>query len=96
MACLGPRGALLHWQLSQDAPLAARALEARIQQFMARHVLPLVQSHGLAHPALDKMMAEVGGWGPVRARMLWPYASAPEDAIRNARAALRDMLPEFC
>jgi hypothetical protein len=32
----------------------------------------------------------------VRARMLWPYASAPEDAIRNARAALRDMLPEFC
>lgn len=96
VACLGPRGALLHWQLSQDTPQAARELEARIQQFMAGHVLPLVQSHGLAHPALDKMMAEVGGWGPVRARMLWPYASAPEDAIRNARAALRDMLPEFC
>ena len=96
VACLGPRGALLHWQLSQDAPARAVELEGRIQQFMARHVLPLVQSHGLAHPALDKMMAEVGGWGPVGARMLWPYASAPEDAIRNARAALRDMLPEFC
>ena len=96
VACLGPRGAMLHWQLSQDAPARAEELEGRIQQFMARHVLPLVQSHGLAHPALDKMMAEVGGWGPVGARMLWPYASAPDDAIRNARAALRDMLPEFC
>lgn len=96
VACLGPRGALLHWQLSRDAPQAAQALEARIQQFMARHVLPLVHSHGLAHPALDKMMAEVGGWGPVRARMLWPYASAPQDAIREARAALHDLLPEFC
>jgi dihydrodipicolinate synthase/N-acetylneuraminate lyase len=96
VACLGPRGALLHWRLSQEAPEQARALEGRIQQFMARHVLPLVQTHGLAHPALDKMMAEVGGWGPVGARMLWPYASAPTDAIRNARAALRDLLPEFC
>ena len=96
VACLGPRGALLHWRLSGEAPEQARELEGRIQLFMARHVLPLVQRHGLAHPALDKMMAEVGGWGPVGARMLWPYASAPQDAIRNARAALRDLLPEFC
>ena len=70
-------------------------LERRIQQFMAQHVLPLVGSHGLSHPALDKMMAEVGAWGPVRARMLWPYASAPQAAIERARAALRDLLPEF-
>jgi GTP cyclohydrolase III len=62
---------------------------------MAQHVLPLVGSHGLSHPALDKMMAEVGAWGPVQARMLWPYASAPQVAIKSARAALRDLLPEF-
>ena len=96
VACLGPRGALRHWQLSADAPAQAAELESRIQRFMALHVLPLVQSHGLAHPALDKMMAEVGGWGPVGARMLWPYASAPQSAVREARAALRDLLPEFC
>ncbi|MBL8339243.1 MAG: dihydrodipicolinate synthase family protein [Rhodoferax sp.] len=96
VACLGPRGALLHWQLSAESPERAGELESRIQQFMARYVLPLVQTHGLAHPALDKMMAEVGAWGPVRARMLWPHASAPDAAIRDARAALRDMLPEFC
>lgn len=95
VACLGPRGALLHWRLSQDSPQQARELESRIQRFMADHILPLAHSHGLSHPALDKMMAEVGGWGPVRARMLWPYASAPDDTIRNARAALRDLLPEF-
>ena len=62
---------------------------------MVQHVLPLVGSHGLSHPALDKMMAEVGAWGPVRARTLWPYASAPQDAIERARAALRELLPEF-
>ena len=95
VACLGPRGALHHWQLSATAPESAAELERRIQQFMAQHVLPLVGSHGLSHPALDKMMAEVGAWGPVQARMLWPYASAPQAAIKSARAALRDLLPEF-
>ena len=95
VACLGPRGAQHHWQLSATAPESAVELERRIQQFMAQHVLPLVGSHGLSHPALDKMMAEVGAWGPVRARMLWPYASAPQDAIERARTALRDLLPEF-
>ena len=95
VACLGPRGAQHHWQLSGTAPEAAAELERRIQEFMAQQVLPLVSSHGLSHPALDKMMAEVGAWGPVRARMLWPYASAPQGAIDRARAALRDLLPEF-
>jgi dihydrodipicolinate synthase/N-acetylneuraminate lyase len=95
VACLGPRGALHHWQLSAEAPAAAVDLERRIQRFMAEHVLPLVNSHGLSHPALDKMMAEVGAWGPVRARMMWPYASAPQEAIVRARAALVDLLPEF-
>lgn len=95
VACLGPRGALHHWQLSASSPKEAQDLEQRIQQFMTQHVLPLVSSHGLSHPALDKMMAEVGAWGPVRARMLWPYASAPQEAIHSARAALRDLLPEF-
>lgn len=95
VACLGPRGALHHWHLSATAPEAAAELERRIQQFMQQQVLPLVGSHGLSHPALDKMMAEVGAWGPVRARMLWPYATAPQDAITQARAALRALLPEF-
>ena len=96
VACLGPHGALLHWRLSHDDPPRAHQLEARIQNFMTLHVLPLVHSHGLSHPALDKMMAEVGAWGPVRARMLWPYQSAPDDAIQRARAALAGCLPEFC
>jgi dihydrodipicolinate synthase/N-acetylneuraminate lyase len=95
VACLGPRGAVQHWRLSEEAPQAARELESRIQHFMAAYILPLVHSQGLSHPALDKMMAEVGGWGPVTARMLWPYATASDDAILRARAALRDLLPEF-
>jgi dihydrodipicolinate synthase/N-acetylneuraminate lyase len=95
VACLSPRGALRHWQLSADAPERAYELEARIQHFMAQHILPLVATHGLSHPALDKMMAAVGRWGPVSAQMLWPYASAPQAAIDRARAALRDILPEF-
>ena len=95
VACLGPRGALHHWHLSATAPEAAADLERRIQQFMAQQVLPLVGSHGLSHPARDTRRGEGGAWGPVRARMLWPYATAPQDAITRARAALRELLPEF-
>lgn len=95
VACLSPAGARLHWRWSLEAPERARDLEQRIQQFMALHVLPWVQSHGLSHPALDKLMAEIGAWGPVSSRMLWPYASAPAEAVQAGRRALPGLLPEF-
>ncbi|WP_244606440.1 dihydrodipicolinate synthase family protein [Arsenicitalea aurantiaca] len=95
VACLSPKGACLHWDLAGSDPVAAAELEARIMAFMASHVLPLVRSHGLSNGALDKLMAAAGGWGPIGPRLLWPYASAPEDAVTAAGKAARNMLPEF-
>lgn len=95
VACLSPRGALLHWELAASDPDGAANLEGRIQSFMQTHVVPLVASHGLSHAALDKMMAEAGGWGPVTARLMWPHVSAPPEAVSQAATAARAMLPEF-
>lgn len=95
VACLSPRGALLHWRLAGEDPPAAADLEARIQAFMKTHVVPLVASHGLSHAALDKLMAAAGGWGPVSERLMWPHVSAPEGSVPAVAAAMREMLPEF-
>jgi len=95
VACLSPRGALLHWDLAASDPYRAVELETRIQSFMQTHVVPLVASHGLSHAALDKMMAEASGWGPVSARLMWPHVSAPPEAVSQAAKAAREMLPEF-
>jgi len=95
VACLSPRGALLHWDLAASDPARAVELETRIQSFMQIHVVSLVASHGLSHAALDKMMAEAGGWGPVSARLMWPHVSAPPEAVSQAAEAAREMLPEF-
>ena len=95
VACLSPRGALLHWDLAQRDPARAADLEARIREFLHAHVLPLVDSHGLSHAALDKLMAAAGGWGPLSARMMWPHVSAPADAVTRVATMARRALPEF-
>ncbi|WDR03132.1 dihydrodipicolinate synthase family protein [Devosia algicola] len=95
VACLSPRGAMLHWKLAGSDHEAAVELEARIQAFMSQYVMPLVKSHGLSNGALDKLMAAAGGWGPVSQRLLWPYSSAPDDAVTRASLGARSMLPEF-
>jgi dihydrodipicolinate synthase/N-acetylneuraminate lyase len=95
VACLSPLLALLHWRLAQDDPPRALDLEARIQAFMQTHVVPLVASHGLSHAALDKLMAAVGGWGPVSERLMWPHVSAPPGMVAAVAGAARALLPEM-
>lgn len=95
VACLSPKGALLHWQLAGEDPERAMELEKRIVGFMQRWIIPLVRSHGLSNVALDKMMAAIGGWGPVSGRLLWPYISAPSEVLSEARQRYKCMLPEF-
>ena len=95
VACLSPRGALLHWQLAEEDPERATELEKRIVSFMQQWIIPLISSHGLSNIALDKMMAAIGGWGPVSERLLWPYISAPTEALNEAREHYNKMLPEF-
>jgi dihydrodipicolinate synthase/N-acetylneuraminate lyase len=95
MACLNPSGAAKHWRMIEEDPAAALDLERRINLFLRDHVLPFRASHGLSDAALDKLMAAAGGWGPVSARLLWPYVSAPEDEVARVAASARALIPEF-
>jgi dihydrodipicolinate synthase/N-acetylneuraminate lyase len=95
MACLSPTGAAKFWRLIETDPRAATDLEARIDRFLGGHVLPLRESRGLSDAALDKLMAAAGKWGPVSARLLWPYDSASGDDVAALAAAARELIPEF-
>ena len=95
MACLSPAGAVAWWRLIETDRSAAIDLERRIQRFLAEHILPYRKSLGLSDAALDKLMAAAGGWGPVSPRLLWPYSSAPDEAVAAVAAAARSLIPEF-
>ena len=95
VACLSPDGAVRYWHLIETDPAAAEDLEARFSLFLKTHLMPLVQRDGLSDAALDKLMAAAGGWGPVSARLLWPYSYADDDAVAAVAHAARRDLPEL-
>ncbi len=95
VACLSPRGAVRWWnQLLSDLD-AALAFEPRVVGFIEKHMIPLRASEALSDVALDKAMAAAGGWAPLTQRLLWPYASASEEAVKTIAAAARRELPEL-
>jgi dihydrodipicolinate synthase/N-acetylneuraminate lyase len=95
IACLSPNGAVRHWRLIETDPAAAQDLEARINRFLGGHILPLARAYGLSDPALDKLLAAAGGWGPVGPDLLWPYSSATSEHVAAAARAARNELPEL-
>ncbi|NOZ33102.1 MAG: dihydrodipicolinate synthase family protein, partial [Alphaproteobacteria bacterium] len=95
VACLSPDGAVRHWRMIETDPAAARDLEARINRFLGGHILPLARAYGLSDPALDKLLAAAGGWGPVGPDLLWPYTSATSEHVAAAARAAQNELPEL-
>jgi dihydrodipicolinate synthase/N-acetylneuraminate lyase len=69
VACLSPAGAQRWYaQMLVDLP-AALALEQRIRQFMDTAIVPYIVRDGYANPALDKLLAAIGGWADVGTRL---------------------------
>lgn len=95
VACLSPAGAVRWWRQLGENPTAALAFEARVVCFMKEHVLPLAARYGLSNAALDKAMATAGRWCPIGPELLWPYTSAPNEAVMQLGAAARHELPEL-
>ena len=62
---------------------------------MNEHVLPFAARHGLSNAALDKAMAAAGRWCPIGPELLWPYGSAPGEAVIELGTAARRQLPEL-
>ena len=95
VACLSPAGAQ-RWtdQMRVDLP-AALAVEQRIQAFMDAHIAPFIARDGYANPALDKLLAAIGGWAEVGTRLRWPYRWIDPSAAERLRPIARSMVPEL-
>ena len=59
----------------------AKQIERRVVNFMKTHILPLATR--LSNTGLDKLLACVGGWGPISEKVLWPYEGATLDEVNN-------------
>lgn len=95
VACLSPAGAQA-WTDRMAADIeGALDLERRICRFMDQHVVPFRAQHGYSNAALDKLLAAVGGWGPVGTRLRRPYRWIDEAEAERLRPVARSMMPEL-
>jgi dihydrodipicolinate synthase/N-acetylneuraminate lyase len=95
VACLQPQGAQRWYEMMTTAPDAALDLERRIQEFMNRYIVPFRDVQGYANFALDKLLAEIGGWCGAGTRVRWPYRSIPESEAEKLRPVAHELMPEF-
>lgn len=95
VACLSPAGAQA-WTDRMAADIdGALDLERRICRFMDEHVVPFRSRHGYSNAALDKLLAAIGGWGPVGTRLRRPYRWIDEAEALRLRPIARSMMPEL-
>ena len=95
VACLSPGGAQRWYnQMRVDLP-AALELEQRIRHFMDTEIAPFIVRDGYANPALDKLLAAIGGWADVGTRLRWPYRWIEPDVAARLRPVTQSMLPEL-
>jgi dihydrodipicolinate synthase/N-acetylneuraminate lyase len=95
VACLNPKGAVMWWRTIRTDMAAAAEVEARIQAFLATHVLPFRARYNVSDAALDKALAAAGGWAPLGPRLLWPYSSVPDEEIPTLARAAYAIFPEW-
>ena len=95
VACLNPAAAQRWYRKMLDDPGAAAELESRICTFMAESIAPFISEKGYSNGAADKLLAAVGGWGPVGTRLRWPYESIPAEVVPGIRTRGHQIIPEF-
>lgn len=95
VACLSPAGAQAWTDQMAVGIEGALDLERRICRFMDEHVVPFRTLHGYSNAALDKLLAAIGGWGPVGTRLRRPYRWIDEAEAARLRPAARSMMPEL-
>ena len=93
VACLSPNGAVKIWDLIEKDYEKAKALEAKVLNFMKQYILPF--SSKLSNTGLDKLLASVGGWGPVSEKVLWPYDGATAEDVEKIKEQANIELEEI-
>ena len=71
----------------------AKALEAKVLNFMKQFILPFASK--LSNTGLDKLLASVGGWGPVSEKVLWPYDGATAEDVETIKEQANIELEEI-
>jgi dihydrodipicolinate synthase/N-acetylneuraminate lyase len=94
VACLSPKGSQAWWRLMQTDMDGALRIQERILELFATCIVPY-KNAGYSNPALDKLLAAAGGWGPVGTRLRWPYKWIDENEVEAVRTVAKKLLPEF-
>ncbi|HRA54369.1 MAG TPA: dihydrodipicolinate synthase family protein [Thermoflexales bacterium] len=94
VACLSPAGSVRWWKLMQTDIAAAQDIERRLIDFFASHIAPIGQA-GYSNPALDKLLAEIGGWADVGLRLRWPSKYLAQAEADRLKPIARAMVPEM-
>jgi 4-hydroxy-tetrahydrodipicolinate synthase len=92
VACIHPKAAQEWWELMQTDTDEALKLEKRINDFFEKAIVPY-KNAGYSNPALDKLLAAVGGWAPIGTRLRWPYRRIPEKQVQEVRNVAKRYLP---
>ena len=93
VACLSPNGAVKIWDLIEKDYEKAQELEAKVLNFMKQYILPFANK--LSNTGLDKLLASVGGWGPVSEKVLWPYDGATAEDVKKIKIHANNELEEI-
>ena len=95
VACLSPGGAK-RWnqQIIRGLP-AAQEFQDRLHAFFDESFTPYITQLGYSNPAVDKLLAAIGGWCDVGTRMRWPYRSIPMDDVPELARKARTLIPEL-
>jgi dihydrodipicolinate synthase/N-acetylneuraminate lyase len=94
VACLSPKGAVYWEKLVETNPVLALAIERRIIDFFQEAIVPFAKQ-GYSNPALDKLLATMGGWSKVRTRLRWPHQYISQETAESLHGAARASLPEL-
>lgn len=94
VACINPDAARTWYDIILSDAERGVMIEKTIKKFFVQEIIPLA-SKGYSDPALDKLLAAVGGKIPVNTRLRWPYKSVDDKQVIAVRAAAKRILPDF-
>ncbi len=95
VAELSPYHAQKWYDLMMSDLPAALKVEKDIQRFMRERIDPLIVRDGHPNFAVDKYMAQLGGWCDIDSRIRFPYAGVPQNHLEEDRNAYVKMIPFF-
>lgn len=94
VACLSPRGAVRWYELMRADMVAALETEHKILAFFQSYIGPYAEK-GYSNPALDKLLAAIGGWTKIGTRLRWPYRWISEAEAQCLHGVVREEIPEL-